>query len=453
MRPFSIVEGQETMRKNSVLITGMALFILSIFPSNYCAEDKTLQQLIDETPSNGTLLLQDKTYTGNIVISKPITIKGSNNTHIKGDGKGNVILIKEPGHGVRLENLKISHSSLSRNSLEEYSAVKVLSDRNVLKDLIISDSYHGIYLSGSNENDISEVHVTGVGEGEIGGQGNGIQLIRSHRNKLTDTDIQYSRDGIYFYYANDNVVENTKVSHTRYGLHYMYSDNNRFYNNSFSLNTGGAAIMESKNIELIGNEFSYHQGTRAFGLMIQASNDNKIKDNRFFYNQRGIYFDLSQHNDVISNDFHQNRIGVELWASSSNQTFSLNRFNNNTIPVITVGGQSKNEWSLDQKGNQWGNTIPLLDLNRDGIGDIPVHYKSSLAKLIEDQELVYLFLQSPALMIYEKINQFLHKQEIVFEDHYPLMGNRRTSIGMAWVLVIPLIFIFWTYVRRSARLK
>src|SRR5690606_13771390 len=119
-----------------------------------------------------------------------------------------------------------------------------------------------------------------------------------------------------------------------------------------SLNTGGAAIMESKNIELIGNEFSYHQGTRAFGLMIQASNDNKIKDNRFFYNQRGIYFDLSQHNDVISNDFHQNRIGVELWASSSNQTFSLNHFNNNTIPVITVGGQSKNEWSLDQKGNQ-----------------------------------------------------------------------------------------------------
>lgn len=452
MRPFSIMEGSKTMRKNRVWIIGVMLFFVFIFPTHYFAKEKNLQELIDETPSNGMLLLQDKTYEGNVVISKPITIKGSGKTHIKGDGTGNVILIKEPGHGVRLENLKISHGSLSRNSLEEYSAVKVLSDRNVLKDLTISDSFHGIYLSGSHDNNISRVHVIGVGEGEIGGQGNGIQLIRSHRNQLSDSDIKNSRDGIYFYYANDNVTEGVDVSHTRYGLHYMYSDNNRFYNNNFHLNTGGAAIMQSKGIELIGNEFSYHQGTRAFGLMIQASNENKIEDNRFFYNQRGIYFDLSQHNDILHNDFHQNQIGVELWASSSDQIFSLNRFYNNTIPVITVGGQSNNEWSMDQKGNEWGSSIPLLDLNRDQIGDIPVRYESSLAKLIEDQELVYLFLQSPAILIYEKINQFLHKQEIVFEDPYPLVGNQQTSMGMIWVLLLPFILFFSIYVqRRKAR--
>lgn len=452
MYSFSIVEGAETMREKRIWVMGTVVFLLSILPTHHFAEGKTLQELIDETPSNGTLLLQDKTYKGNVVITKPITIKGSGKSHIKGDGKGNVITIKEPGHGVQLVNLRISHGSLSRNSLEEYSAVKVLSDRNVFRDLTISDSFHGIYLSGAHENDISGVHVTGVDEGEIGGQGNGIQIIRSHRNQLSDSAIKNSRDGIYFYYANDNVVKNTKVSHTRYGLHYMYSNDNHFYNNTFSLNTGGAAIMESKGIELIGNEFSYHQGTRAFGLMIQASNNNKIKDNRFFYNQRGIYFDLSQHNDIISNDFHQNQIGVELWASSSNQIFSLNRFNNNTIPVITVGGRSNNEWSMDRKGNEWGNSIPLLDLNRDEIGDFPVQYKSSLAKLIEDQELVYFFLKSPAILIYEKINQFLHKQEIVFEDPYPLMGDRQTNIGFTGLLLIPFIFLCGTYVqRRRAR--
>ena len=151
MRPFSIVEGSETMRKSKVWIIGTSLFFFFIFPSDYFGENRTLQELIDQTPSNGTLLLEDKTYRGNVVISKPITIKGSDNTHIKGDGTGNVILIKEPGHGVRLENLKISHGSLSRNSLEEYSALKVLSDRNVLKDLAISDSFHGIYLSGAHD--------------------------------------------------------------------------------------------------------------------------------------------------------------------------------------------------------------------------------------------------------------------------------------------------------------
>ncbi len=181
-----------------------------------------------------------------------------------------------------MENLKISHSSKSRNSEEEYSAIKVLSDRNVFKNLTISDSFHGIYLSYADENEISKVQITGMGRGEIAGQGNGIQLIRSHRNQLTDTVIRNSRDGIYFYYANDNLVKKVDVSQTRYGLHYMYSDNNHFFNNHFRHNIGGAAIMHSKGIELIGNEFSYHQGSRSFGLMLQASDENTVKDNHFY---------------------------------------------------------------------------------------------------------------------------------------------------------------------------
>ncbi|WP_458415128.1 nitrous oxide reductase family maturation protein NosD [Schinkia sp. CFF1] len=429
------------MRKEALWIIGSALLLLTINPACSFAENKTLQELVDGTPSNGKLLLQDQTYRGNVVITKPITIKGTDKTHIKGDGTGNVILIKEPGHGVHLENLKISHSSLSRNSEEEYSAVKVLSNRNVFRNLKISDSFHGIYLNHSNENEISNVSIEGMGGGEIGGQGNGIQLIYSHRNQLRDTVITNSRDGIYFYYANDNLVEGVCVSHTRYGLHYMYSDSNHFYNNKFQLNTGGAAIMQSKGIELIGNEFSYHQGTKGFGLMLQSSNENLVKNNRFFHNQRGLYADLAQKNEIISNDFYKNNIGVEIWASSAGQVFSLNRFNNNTLPVITIGGQTKNEWSKDGKGNDWGNTIPLFDLNRDKIGDIPVQYKSSMAKLLEDQELVYLFLTSPAIFIYEKINQFLHKEEIVFEDPFPLMRERQMRLQLTWILLIPNMFM------------
>lgn len=424
------------MRRKCLWMAGMTFFLLSVYPSKYLSTNQSLQELIDRTPSNGTLQLQNMTYNGNVVITKPICIKGRDKTYIKGDGTGNVITIKEPGHGVRLENLRISHSSKSRNSEEEYSAIKVYSDGNVFRNLIITDSFHGIYMSFSDNNDISKVHITGIGRGEIAGQGNGIQLIRSHRNRLTNTDIQNSRDGIYFYYSNDNVVKDIDISQTRYGLHYMYSDHNHFYNNHFRQNIGGAAIMHSKGIELFGNEFSYHQGTRSFGLMLQASNENKVKNNHFFHNQRALYIDLSQQNNILDNKFHQNRIGVELWASSSNQTFSDNRFFRNTIPVITIGGQAKNNWSKDHRGNEWGETIALFDLNRDRIGDIPVQYKSSLAKLIEDQELVYLFLSSPSIFIYEKINQFLHKQEIVFEDPYPLMSDRQNSLLAGWILVI-----------------
>ncbi len=85
----------------------------------------------------------------------------------------------------------------------------------------------------------------------------------------------------------------------------------------------------------------------------------------------------------------------------------------------------------------------MFDLNRDKIGDIPVQYKSSLAKLMEDQELVYLFLSSPSIFIYEKINQFLHRQEIVLEDPYPLMSDRQSDRSGMVVFGISVYVSFW----------
>ncbi|MDR7237464.1 nitrous oxide reductase family maturation protein NosD [Neobacillus drentensis] len=442
------------MREKWYWMAGIIFYLLTIHPNTFFAENSSLQDLVDQTPAHGTLLLQNKTYTGNVMISKPITIRGSGKTNIKGDGTGNVILIQKTALGSRLENLRISHSSKSRNSVEEYSAIKVLSDRNILKNLTISDSFHGIYFSSSNENDLSNVRITGMGGGEIAGQGNGIQLIRSQRNRLTNAVIRDSRDGIYFSYSNDNVVKKVDISHTRYGLHYMYSDHNHFFNNHFHQNIGGAAIMNSKGIELIGNEFSSQQGSRSFGLMLQASDENKVEDNHFYHNQRGLYIDMSQKNRIISNEFLQNRIGVELWASSSSQVFSLNRFFRNTLPVITIGGQAQNQWSEDHKGNEWGETFALFDLNEDMIGDIPVKYKSSLAKLMEDQELVYLFLPSPSIHIYEKINQFLHRQETVFTDPYPLMSDRGNGLPAVWFLLIPVMIILGIiFVKRRRRIR
>ncbi|MEH7074808.1 nitrous oxide reductase family maturation protein NosD [Neobacillus drentensis] len=442
------------MRRKWYWMAGFTLYFLLQNPICLMAEDPSLQDLVDQTPKNGILHLQNKTYNGNVVITKPITVKGRSRTSIKGNGTGNVILLKKTADGTRLESLRISHSSQNRNSEEEYSAIKVLSDRNVLKNLKISDSFHGIYLSSSDDNELSQVQITGIGGGEIAGQGNGVQLIRSHRNQLKDTVIRDSRDGIYFSYSNDNVVKDVDISHTRYGLHYMYSDNNHFFHNRFHQNIGGAAIMNSKRIELIGNEFSYQQGSRSFGLMLQASDENNVKDNHFYHNQRGLYIDLSQKNRIISNDFHQNRVGVELWASSSNQVFSLNRFFRNILPVITIGGRAKNKWSEGHKGNEWGDTFALVDLNEDKIGDIPVQYQSSLAKLMEDQELVYLFLPSPSIKIFEKINQFLHRQETVFKDPYPLLSEQQGGFQAGWFLLI-LFFIMlgMIYVQRRRKVR
>jgi len=76
--------------------------------------ETTLQHLIDQTQENGVLKLEGKTYEGNIVISSPITIIGTEKTIIKGEGKGNVITVN--ASNVTLKNLTVTNSGKDLNS-------------------------------------------------------------------------------------------------------------------------------------------------------------------------------------------------------------------------------------------------------------------------------------------------------------------------------------------------
>ncbi|MEH7113627.1 nitrous oxide reductase family maturation protein NosD [Neobacillus niacini] len=421
------------------------LFVFSITfiitpEKNSAAEN--LQAIIDSLEEGAVLKLENKTYERNIVINKPITIIGADKTVIKGDGTGNVISIKAAN--VTLKKLTVSHSSMNRNSAEEYAGIKVHTNGNVLEHIKITDSFHGIYLSQAHKNKISYVDIKGMGKGEIAAQGNGIQVYYSNDNLLTHNTIEGTRDGMFFDYANRNESLENNISDTRYGLHYMYSDENIFKKNTFTMNTGGAAVMNSNHLLLEDNHFIVNYGNQSFGLLLLQANDNLIKNNTFYMNQRGIYIDQATRNTIKGNKISQNQIGIELWASSNEQIFTENLITENTIPAVTIGGSGEtNLWSQDGKGNDWGSSFPLTDLNQNGIGDFPITYRSSLYQLIEDQELSYLFLKSPALAIYEKMNAVVMDEKVMFNDPHPLAaakGNRNVLligvIGLAAGLIL-----------------
>jgi nitrous oxidase accessory protein len=223
----------------------------------------------------------------------------------------------------------------------------------------------------------------------------------------------------------------------------MYSDENTFENNTFTMNIGGAAIMNSNYLKLRNNQFIFNDGNQSFGLLLLQANDNYIEKNTFYMNQRGIYIDQSTRNLYLQNKIVQNQIGIELWGSSNKQTFSLNRIADNNLPAVTIGGKGEgNAWSKNNKGNDWGSAFPLTDLNQDGIGDFPVTYHSSLHQLLENQELTNLFLKSPAIAIYEKMNALLEHDDVMFSDSYPLVTKHPTihplliGLGILSVLIL-----------------
>jgi nitrous oxidase accessory protein len=434
------MEGSKKMKKLTLFLFVFSLFFIIKPEKNMAAEN--LQAIIDSTKEGAVLKLENKTYDGNIVIHKRMTIIGSNKTVIKGDGTGNVISIKAPN--VRLSRLTVTHSSMDRNSPEEYAAIKIYTNGNVVEYTQIRDSFHGIYLSQAHHNIIRYNDIKGLGKGEIAAQGNGLHVFYSNDNLLTNNTIEGTRDGMFFDYANNNRIDENKISNTRYGLHYMYSDNNVFKKNIFTMNTGGAAIMNSNHLKLEENQFIVNYGNQSFGLMLLQANDNHIENNTFYMNQRGLYIDQSTNNLIRNNRISQNQIGIELWASSNDQTFTLNRITENTIPAVTLGGKGENNsWSKNGKGNDWGSAFPLTDLNQDGIGDFPVTYHSSLYQLIGDQELSYLFLKSPAIKIYEKMNALLQQDQVMFNDPHPLAAGKSKhttaifiTIGLLAVLIL-----------------
>ncbi|HEX7057144.1 MAG TPA: nitrous oxide reductase family maturation protein NosD [Bacilli bacterium] len=409
----------------------------------------SLQQMIDAAPAGAVIKLPAQTFAGNVVIDKPCQLIGTDGTTIRGDGTGNVITIR--ASHVLLERLVVEHGGTDRNSAEEYAAVKVSGATDTtIKSLFIADSYHGIYLKNSDGNVIENVTVQGAGSAEIASQGNGIQLVHANRNKLVNNKITGTRDGIYFYYADHNLAEGNRISGTRYGLHYMYANGNRFWANRFTGNIGGAAIMLSRNIELSANQFSGQNGTQAFGILLKESENVQIGGNHFSENQRGLYIDNSFNYKITGNTFAHNKIGVEIWASAANGAFSQNRFVRNAVPVVAVGGAGTNAWSEHGRGNLWAEE-PALDLNRDGLGDVPVQYKSSLGRLIKESELVYLFLGSPSVRIYEEINRLLNRQDIMFTDPHPLAERAGIHPAAIFAAVAGAALLSTFYVIRRKR--
>lgn len=436
------------MRKTiTVLLSVIWLFI---FVPHVFAVENELQTLIDETPANGELQLEAKTYEGNILITKPITIIGQEGTVIKGDETYNVIEIDSDD--VTIENMKITGSGLSRDSEQEHSGVRVMGNHTVLKDLVITESFHGVLLNRIDHTTIEGLTIIGEPKESLSEQGNGIHILRSNENVIKNSYIEEFRDGVYIEYSDNNDINHNVMTKTRYGLHYMYSDYNSFHNNEFIRNIGGAALMHSDYLTLENNKFSFNQGSRSFGLLIQTSREVHVLNNEFHLNQRGLLIEHSTGNFIEGNDFFHNQIGVELWSSAIANTFSRNVFTKNTNNVLTVGGNSNNQWfDMYGNGNYWNE--PMIDLDGDGIGDLPYEYTSSLGNLIEQSELAYLFLESPAIAVYEKTNAILGNQDVMAVDEYPFLKERDNRHYFLFIAIGLFIATFTYYYVKKRRNK
>ncbi|MCI0689055.1 MAG: nitrous oxide reductase family maturation protein NosD, partial [Sporichthyaceae bacterium] len=315
-----------------------------------------------------TVRLRDGTHRGPLVVRVPgITIIGSRAAEVDGGRRGTVITVA--ADSVTLQGFVVRGSGRSLDRDE--AAVKLDHCTGcVVRGLAVREPLHGIYLVESHGVTIENNDILGAADLIESARGNGIHLFNSTGNRLTGNRVRRSRDGIYFSFASDNLVADNEVTGTRYGLHYMYSDDNRFERNVFTRNAAGAAVMFSKRIVLRENVFARHIGYRAYGLLLHTGEDILAEGNQFEGNLTALFLDGSLRNTFRNNLIAGNGTGIDLPASAEQNIFTENAFRHNRTPVRKLLGSSDNAWSLDGRGNDWGDPA-VFDLDRDGIGDRP----------------------------------------------------------------------------------
>ncbi|HEU5050050.1 MAG TPA: nitrous oxide reductase family maturation protein NosD [Gemmatimonadales bacterium] len=395
------------------------------------AESSLSAALLNAAPGD-TVRVGAGRHAGTFVIDRAIVLLGEPGAILDGERKGTVVTVRADSVVVAGFTIKGSGRSLDRDEaairLDRCTGCRVSDNR-------ITDPLHGIYLLESRGVTLARNEITGAADLPESLRGNGIHLFSSRDNRIEGNRIRRTRDGIYFSFAGENHVLDNDVAEVRYGLHYMYSDGNAFDRNSFARNAAGAAIMFSKRIAFRDNRFVHHVGYRAYGILLQTTEQVVAERNRIEGNLTGLFLDGAVGNTFRDNVISGNGIGIDVLASAEGNVFARNIVTHNRVAVRKVLGNGENAWDDGRAGNYWHDPS-IFDLDGDGIGDRPYRVGDAYATLAATRPALELFsatLAARALSWAEEAFPVFETPRV--EDRMPLVrqpdADARTDASAA----------------------
>ena len=381
-----------------------------------------LVQRLADAPVGSTIEVPAGEYRGPFVIERTVRLHGADGARLIGDGVTHTVAVRAAD--VTIDGFDISGSGLDLG--QDHAAVHITGARAVIVDNHIHDALHGVYVRQADGVRIEGNTILGTrtivqpidpfsstikpSEGELcevtlnqNRRGNGIHIWNSSGHVVARNTIRDTRDGVYFSFVDRSDVRDNDIEGVRYGLHYMYSDENRFEGNVFRDNAAGAALMNSKGIVLRRNRFLANQGHRSYGILLQTVEDTTLEANEITGNTVGVFFESGHGNRLIDNTIARNHIGIHASDSSDGNDFAGNRFVGNLHTVETTGGNLTSRWAIDGRGNYWDGAV-LLDLDRDGIADVPHRELDLFGKLRREFPVIGLLAGSPG----ERLLRFVH---------------------------------------------
>lgn len=375
----------------------------------------TITSALNAAKNGDTILVDAGIYhEKNLIISKPVVLKGINHPVLDGEHKYEIISIKSPD--VTIDGFKLQHSGVS--SIVDYAGIKICNVRNAnILNNIIDDAFFGIY-SQYGTNCLIQNNTLTANAKEEQQSGNGIHCWKSDSLRIIGNKVSGHRDGIYFEFVTNSIIwRNTSFKNMRYGLHFMFSNNDMYAVNIFENNGAGVAVMFSNHVKMFGNYFKENWGDASYGILLKEISDSHIQGNRFERNTSGIFIEGASRILMERNLFQNNGWGLKIQASCMDIVLEHNNFIGNTFDVGTNGSLVLNKFN-----NNYWDKYEGYDLNKDKIGDIPYRPVSMYSMIVEKNP--------PAMMLFRSfITALMDKTEKVIpsitpenlKDEHPLM--------------------------------
>jgi nitrous oxidase accessory protein len=411
------------------LLLAVTLVIVAVILGRYVEAREivvsgNLQQAIDEASTGDVLILSEKEYSGPLLISKSISLRGRNFPHIIGTGQGTVITVS--ASYVVLSGLYISGSGLLLETQDSGIFLTKTSENVIVEGNKLENNLIGIYVSGSKNSFVQNNEIIGRQDLRMNERGNGIQIWNAPGTVIERNTISYGRDGIFVTTSKKNIFKNNVMQNLRFAIHYMYTNKSQVIGNYSRNNHMGYALMSSTNLIVDGN---VSDGDKNRGLLFNYANKVKVTRNVVKGGaEKCVFIYNSNKNHFEQNSFSDCEIGIHFTAGSERNAMTRNAFVGNKTQVKYVGTRWL-EWSVNGVGNYWSDH-GAFDLDRNGLADSVYRPNDLTDRVMWQYPSAKLLLNSPAVQVLKYAQSAfpaVHPGGVV--DSAPLMKNPTDGIS------------------------
>ena len=336
-------------------------------------------------------------YRVNLLIDKPLTLRGIDRPTLSGGNQGDTIRVTSPD--VVIEGLIVRDSG---DSLKHQNAGIYLypgAHRAVVRSCDLTYNLFGLWIEKADDVLIEHNTITGKREYGSSQRGNGVQLYNTQRARIFNNNISFVRDALYVDVSHHAVFRGNKLHHSRYGTHYMNSYHNLWEDNDTYYNRGGLALMEVRD-QVVRNNRAW--GNSDHGIMLRTLQDSVIENNIVAGNNRGFFIYDVEYIKLNGNLVVDNVVGVHLAAGSTRNEVEGNDFIGNREQVRYVGARDE-RWGV-KNGNHWSSYLGW-DRDGDGVGDVPYEANDMVDRLTWRYPSMKLLLASPAVQALRLVGQ------------------------------------------------